>query len=237
LQNLTKEFEHIIYVPGNHEYYQSHGNLAQVESDIKFICDTLGIHFLQKDSWIHPNGIRFVGCTLWSDIDEKGCLQSNDFVHIFDKQQDYLLLHLNHKQWLQETLATSNKPTIVVTHHLPSFQGVAAKFQGENNTGYATNLESLFQFPVIGWICGHTHFPANIKINHIPLYINPIGYPGELLPRPFYAFECKIPPQDLATDQAQWCQTEPTENALEEANTSEAIIAIESNLSISDVHN
>ena len=36
-----------------------------------------------------------------------------------------------------------DKPTIVITHHLPSFQAIHKTYTGKNNTAYATNLDYM----------------------------------------------------------------------------------------------
>ncbi len=179
LKKLKQHFEHIVYVAGNHDYFQAQMfslDTFDIDCKIKKICDLLGIHFLQKDSWIHPSGIEFVGCTLWSNITEESYYQMNDSIKVFDSKNEYDFLHQDHKQWLDDFLLTSINPTIVVTHHLPSLKAIT---NDVFTSGYATNLEDLFVFPVIGWICGHTHEPCSILINDIPLYINPIGYKGQ----------------------------------------------------------
>lgn len=55
----------IIYVPGNHEYYES--DLAIIDDMIPKAKE-LGIHLLNNDSVI-INGTRFLGTTLWTNFD------------------------------------------------------------------------------------------------------------------------------------------------------------------------
>lgn len=55
----------IVYVAGNHEFYNTHWGraLARMRSEAK----DLGIHFLENDE-LTLGGIRFLGCTLWTDF-------------------------------------------------------------------------------------------------------------------------------------------------------------------------
>lgn len=55
----------IVYVAGNHEFYDAHWGraLARMRSQAK----DLGIHFLESDE-VTLGGIRFLGCTLWTDF-------------------------------------------------------------------------------------------------------------------------------------------------------------------------
>ncbi|WP_333876377.1 metallophosphoesterase [Methylobacter sp.] len=55
----------IIYVCGNHEYYES--DLSVID-DMRVIATELGIHLLDNDSVI-MNGVRFLGTTLWTNFD------------------------------------------------------------------------------------------------------------------------------------------------------------------------
>jgi len=184
LKKLRSMYKYIVYVPGNHEYYKCL-NLFMTTTDLDGImyeiCESLDIHFLQKSCWIHPEtNVTFAGCTLWSQIDYVGKSKSNDFMRIFQNVNEYLLLFEDHSNWLEETLKNQNNTQmIVVTHHLPSFKMVSDMYKHENNTGYASDLDYLFQKPLIGWICGHSHEAKIAHINDIPIILNPTGYPNE----------------------------------------------------------
>jgi predicted phosphodiesterase len=67
LEWSRNRFEHqtIIYVAGNHEYYDS--DLAILD-ELRAKAKELDIHFLENDSAI-IKGVRFLGCTLWTDFD------------------------------------------------------------------------------------------------------------------------------------------------------------------------
>jgi hypothetical protein len=55
----------IVYVAGNHDFYDAHWGraLARMRSQ----AEDLEIHFLENDEVI-LGGIRFLGCTLWTDF-------------------------------------------------------------------------------------------------------------------------------------------------------------------------
>ncbi len=185
LKLLKLHYKHIVYVSGNHEYYQcKQRDMSPMEMDfiIQKICDEIGIHFLQKSHWIHPEtNVCFLGCTLWSDIDAEAAMTMNDFNKIFNFRHEYVQLFRDHSDWLMKTIQDFKHdfPIVVVTHHLPTFHGVAEKYAMQNNTGYASDLQCLFKRPVIALVCGHTHEPRIVYVNGIPLVINPVGYPGE----------------------------------------------------------
>lgn len=159
-----------MFVVGNNGYHRCHdlGITPQdVDKVVEKICQEVGVIFLQKSSWIHPETqVRFLGCTLWSQIDYAGKQKMRDFMKVFDSMYKYFALHQDHLEWLEKELKSQDVPTIVVTHHLPSFQVIHPSFAYQSNSGFATNLEYLFLSKNLrAWICGHTHAP--------------IGYPGE----------------------------------------------------------
>lgn len=183
LKFLKTKFKHVVYVPGNHEYYQCHQlNKAMQEVDVTLaaMCESVGVVFLQCNSWMHPSGVKIVGCTLWSDICQDAVNRLCDFQRVFPSRQDYIQVHRDHSKWLQQQIQESKDPLLIVTHHLPSFKAIHPRFTNESiNTAFASNLDPLFTNPVIGWISGHTHERVDLLINDIRLYVNPIGYPKE----------------------------------------------------------
>ncbi len=75
----------IIYVAGNHEFYG--GDIADVKK-IQDIAKKFNVHFLNNDSVV-VNGVRFLGCTLWSNIEQwslakvkKASSMMNDYKYI-----------------------------------------------------------------------------------------------------------------------------------------------------------
>lgn len=80
----------IIYVPGNHEYYRH-----DIEDNliIKNTADKLGIHYLENESII-LEGIRFLGCTLWTDFNKIDDLKSAEVITLLN---DYH--YISSKKW------------------------------------------------------------------------------------------------------------------------------------------
>ncbi len=64
---------HIIYVPGNHEFYRGHPKSGEANTFYedqmargRALAAALGIHLLQNDA-VEIGCVRFVGGTMWSD--------------------------------------------------------------------------------------------------------------------------------------------------------------------------
>lgn len=89
----------IIYIAGNHEYY--HGDLSILDS-LRKVAKQKNIHFLENNS-AEINGVRFLGCTLWTDYDYwtlrhvwNGLTSINDYFKITAK--DWFT---NEENWLE----------------------------------------------------------------------------------------------------------------------------------------
>lgn len=188
LQGLCKGFEHVLLVPGNHEYYQA-AKPTHTLSEIDQLLEKLNIanlHVLQKNT-IVINGIRFAGATMWTD-------PPDDSTHTIEYSiNDYHLIkmtkgddsdvtnrnwkkmnvnyskniHRDHISFLKEVIRTSVEPLVIITHHCPTKTHIHPKYQSEDllNFAYYTDIPSkhpsLLAKPLIGWICGHSHHCMN----------------------------------------------------------------------------
>ncbi|WP_101049576.1 metallophosphoesterase [Macromonas nakdongensis] len=56
----------VLFVPGNHEYDGL--DFDAVHAELRATCERLGILWLERETRV-LGGVRFVGCTLWSDYD------------------------------------------------------------------------------------------------------------------------------------------------------------------------
>jgi Icc-related predicted phosphoesterase len=186
-QRLNKP---VIYVPGNHEYYQH---------DLKLI-DTLrdhappNVHVLNDNS-VEINGVRFLGSTLWTDFalfGETGKIAAiqtarenmTDFSIIANAgklftPEDSMTLHRNSRDWLTNRLAEKFRgKTVVVTHHAPSSRSVDPRYAKNLLTAaFASNLEDMLDGSrVTLWVHGHLHGAFDYEISGTRVLCNPRGY-------------------------------------------------------------
>ena len=184
----------IIYVAGNHEFYGK--NRLEVLSKLRIAARATGVHFLD-DGEIIIDGVRFLGCTLWTDF----CLFGEDNVMtarlIAERgMSDYRVIHEGpahfstadsirlHEQsidWLEMKLKKEEftGKTVVVTHHLPSFDSVPDRYKHGTyngiNPAYASNLDHMLGSSHL-WIHGHTHDSFDYVKNGTRVICNPRGY-------------------------------------------------------------
>ncbi len=188
MKQCSKKFEKVFYISGNHEYYQSNNNtrsIKQIEDIIKEVCHNYDNVFYLQNDYYDLDYIRIVGSTLWSEINEKESL-TYDFSNIYNENNklvttsDIINIHNSSKEYIQTIIETSDKPLLIITHHLPSYEMILPIYNlSESKSHFASNLEYLFQKPIITWVCGHSHGFNKKIINNIPCIINAIGYPSE----------------------------------------------------------
>jgi len=171
-----------LFIPGNHEYYGQ--DINSLDARLRAISQGTAVTFLNCDEYVIA-GCRFLGCTLWSDFkafgDQHSCLAAvqsriKDYRKIEYQESslgafrrlftpdDALQLHLEHKAWLKEKLATPfNGKTVLLSHHGISKLCQHPQFAVDEIAGsYWSELEAFFQGKIDLACFGHTH--ANLDI-------------------------------------------------------------------------
>jgi len=184
----------VIYVPGNHEFYG--GVIGQTLSELKGLAAETGIHVLDDDE-LMLGGVRFLGCTLWTDLSLYGqgaahdlsvraawqCMRDFSLIRSEAKKlftpDDMVARCTAHLGWLERRLDEARScPTVVVTHHAPSPRSIHKSFAGSPiNAAYIVDLERLFGADRVAlWIHGHTHHSFDYTVNGTRVICNPRGY-------------------------------------------------------------
>ncbi len=196
LARCSKEFPHVIYIAGNHEFY--HGKW---KASLDHLCDECNkfpnIYFLERD-FIEINDVTFIGATLWTDCNNGDPLtlhalggMMNDYKVIRNDEHGYTKLrpaHTMHRH--QQTLSyfknviddRKDKKIVVVGHHTPSHQSIHVDYARDTlmNGGYHSNLDDfiLDRPQIVLWTHGHTHTPFDYNIGTTRVVCNPRGYHG-----------------------------------------------------------
>lgn len=180
----------IVYVAGNHEFYGD--SMESVIQRLQQSSTKHGIHYLERKALV-LNGVRFLGCTLWTDYALRSMFSREHVMEEIHRRltdhhrirsdaglftpQDALELHLRSRQWLSEELA---KPfegkTVVVTHHGPHPLSVHPRYAGDTlNAAYVSDLSSLMPYVDL-WLHGHVHDAFDYRIGRCRVVANPAGY-------------------------------------------------------------
>ena len=181
----------IVYVAGNHEFYK-HDRLNVLEN-LRLAALEQNVYFLENDEVV-IDGVRFLGCTLWTDFllfgltRQEICMDAaikgiNDFSVINENgtlftPNDSVRICNTSIRWLKSKLInTSFKgKTVVITHHLPSMLSVADKYKSDILSAcFASHLDSLFGYSDL-WVHGHTHVSFDYDLKGTRVVCNPRGY-------------------------------------------------------------
>ena len=187
----------IIHVAGNHEFYGH--DLPGLIPRLKHAALGSGIHVLENDEVV-IDGVRFLGCSLWSDFDFAGAESRSDTMRICERlvndykrirvsdsdrplrAQDTRELHLASRAWLAARLAAHHDgPTVVVTHHAPVVRGRPQNpLMAAVGGAFASDLSELMARERVAlWIFGHIHRSVDTEVNGTRVLSNQRGYPHE----------------------------------------------------------
>ncbi len=183
LDGICSRYNHVIMVMGNHEHYSGRFDKTYLKLKVNLPSN---VHLLENEA-ITINHQRFIGCTLWSNMDELQStlarLRMNDYrvvkIHRNDVYRklnptDTINTHLASVLYLKNNMKEGD---IVITHHAPSFASCNPDYTG--NTAYATDLSNIiFDNKPAYWIHGHLHVPVHYEIGDTIITSNPHGYYG-----------------------------------------------------------
>jgi len=202
LEQMLQLYEYVLLLSGNHELYNNNATHDKMHGYIDKLCDELNLKsqhkiiYMQKKS-IEINGYVFMGCTLWSSI--------NNYLLIKNSMNDYKKIkkygikngisrklpitptdtcnwHKDHLIWIEQQLELykgEKKKVIVLTHHAPITDDDIHPNQyrkGPANEAYCTDLSYLLYEPIVCWCFGHTHQEYDKTHNGIILRNNPADY-------------------------------------------------------------
>lgn len=193
---------HIIYVAGNHEYYDRTWSVLLPQ--LRRTAEDLGVSFLDCNA-IEINGTRFLGATLWTDFDLYGTsMRERAMSRASVGMYDYTAINLRPahssdplgkrsirltpqqtrtwslaaQAWFEQQLSILfSGPTVIVTHHLPSLRSVHPRYAGDAlNPAFASDCERMFAVPTL-WVHGHTHETMDyVCPEGMRVVCNPRGY-------------------------------------------------------------
>ena len=187
----------VLYVAGNHEFY-GHA-LPGLIDELRRAAAGSSVRVLENDE-VTLDGVRFLGCTLWSDFDFDGperraepmrlCERVvNDYEHITFgpgartlAARDTRMRHLSSRRWLGVRLAQPHRgPTVIVTHHAPVIRSRPRQPALRALAGaFASDVTELMGGDRVAlWIFGHTHRVADLEVRGTRVISNPRGYPHQ----------------------------------------------------------
>jgi predicted phosphodiesterase len=179
IELLCDKYNSVIFVSGNHEYY--HSDFNEIDDLFQSLCAKHSNFYWLENSRVDIDGVNFIGCTLWfGENDDTKAFKSylNDFRCISDFSSAVFGKYERSVKYLEDNVCTDD---IVITHHMPSYKCVNAKYAGSLlNCYFANELDYIISNnkPKL-WIHGHTHSYQDCTVDGVRVLGNPLGYPGE----------------------------------------------------------
>lgn len=183
LKQFADHVPHVVYVPGNHEYYNH--SIAEFDDYMQRFSQGTNVHFLNPGR-ITIEGVSFIGAALWTNF---GNDEFNEFYcsrHINDfriikgfSASKCTQLYNKHAGFIKDQYETIEGPKVIVTHFLPDHACVAPQYRGPDiiNHYFANNLGDWIQdLQDTTWLFGHTHDLVDITIGDTRVIANPYGY-------------------------------------------------------------
>ncbi|MFL9900017.1 metallophosphoesterase [Paraburkholderia fungorum] len=179
----------VIYVLGNHEFYG--GQIGDVEAQSKAESRGGSVVVLAQDEIIMA-GVRFLGCTLWTDFrlnhaHRKAMAEATDKADhqcIFARDgtafspENSVREHISSLNWLDERLRSRFAGrTVVVTHHAPHARSLDERVRRSlSAASFASDLSHLIPYSSL-WIHGHVHSSLDYRQGGRKVLCNPRGQP------------------------------------------------------------
>lgn len=172
---LCESFKQVVYVHGNHEFYNS--DRSSVLETTKYACTQFpNVHWLDNEV-AEIDGTLFVGTPLWFSRPAGWAPKHsvNDFKLIKHFESWVYEENKKAKNFLQREI----KPcAVVVTHYLPAYESVHPAYAGSTlNPFFVCDVSDVIRSkkPAL-WIHGHTHTSLDYVLETTRVVCNPFGY-------------------------------------------------------------
>jgi predicted phosphodiesterase len=175
LKSCRENFESVIFVPGNNEYYLRPGysikSMEELDRDLLEICNDSGVYLL-NNAYIETDDLIIFGSTWWSHIPD--VLNMN--VNIGSRKMnpdDFNHLHTVSRCCLNTLLEMNggSKKVLVVSHYCPTKLGTMNNHHKKDDfvnlvPYYFSSSEKYLKKNVVDtWIFGHTHVFRDFLFN------------------------------------------------------------------------
>jgi Icc-related predicted phosphoesterase len=197
LKNLSKEFNEVVFVPGNHEFYFS-SCYSDAISRMRETEQQIPNFTLLDNQSVCIDNITILGSTLWSNIPKHLLEYYSTNFYEYDRipYLNPLVVNQLHKKsvdWIRKEISDKNPNNafILMTHHAPLIEdtclvkyNIPPNRKKYFNHAYCTDLSHIFKtlpeskcFSVFG----HTHFQTSFTKFNSHFYSNPICTQSDLI--------------------------------------------------------
>lgn len=178
LRTLCENYQHTLFVPGNHDYYGT--SLSEGDARFEEVAGKIeGFHFLNRQI-LRIDGVSFAGTTLWFRDTEDNRRHSR-YLNDFRLIRGFVPAVYQRNQEDRDFLRGLGKTDVVITHHMPTQLSVHKKYADDPlNLFFVCEMDDvILDLQPKLWIHGHTHVPFDYKLGETRILCNPKGYPRE----------------------------------------------------------
>ena len=178
LKALCNHFPHVVYVFGNHEFYDGSPAVVQRFRDSKAVAKLPNLHLLQEET-VTLDGIKFAGTTLWFPDDPLNPL--------FEKQWSDFKSIADLRRWVYEAnreavkFLTGTDADVWITHFPPTIASADPRYRGNEYGRFTlTDLSDLImaKAPTL-CLHGHIHWQFDYQLDRTRIVCEPHGYPHD----------------------------------------------------------
>jgi len=194
---VSNEFDQVLYIMGNHEHYSGRWN--DTAAHLREALEPWPNITLLDNAWLNFGKIRIVGTSLWTDLNRGDPLTMhaiksvmNDYLAITIERNgiyhklrpiDTLEAHRSAFETIKIATEQWNGDVVVLGHHAPSRASIPERYKHDQlmNGAYCSDLDDYIfnQDKIKMWVCGHVHHRHWHYIGETLCVCNPHGYPSE----------------------------------------------------------
>lgn len=179
-EEVSSRFPVVLYVMGNHEHYGC--DFYRTRNLLEAWLSQYPNIYILDNTLTYVNGYSFVGATLWTNLHGGDPITAltvkkymSDFRIIANFSPEKSVNEFKHSL----SVILNSKPNVVITHHAPCAQSIAAKYEGQHhmNGGFYSEISShIMDSDITLWIHGHMHNTSDYVLGNTRVMCNPRGY-------------------------------------------------------------
>lgn len=170
---LSQDYRNVIFVCGNHEYYNN--DIAEVDLEIaSHFRDSSDVHILQNERVV-IDGVSFYGGTMWTDGYGNNDSILEDSINDFRLIKNFSVSRMRklHEEFKRNFVQSD----VVISHHVPDVAFTHPMYIGSPiNGGFIARDMGDYLFTPKVWCFGHTHNYWDVSLNNTRFLCNPYGY-------------------------------------------------------------
>lgn len=173
---LADRFPRVVYVHGNHEFYDS-SRARTLAATARAVARSRNLAWLDCAA-VEIGGVRFLGAPLWFREDPRAPRAALHDFAVIERFESWVYEENSRAlEWLQRELRAGD---VVVTHHLPHPRSIDPRYVGSPlNPFFLCDVSELIAArEPAAWLHGHTHASVDYQVGATRIVCNPFGYAG-----------------------------------------------------------